>query len=405
MIKKANAITSVEYQVALNQKCEERIDGTTPADNYYFVHILFLLMGLMHFLPFTFFVTANAYWMYKFRNVSASTLDASSRTSLQTHFASGTVITDTVPMLICILASTSFGHKIRARRRILTSLVVLTVCFVTGCGFVKINTDSWQAGFFGLTMSILSFISGANSVMEVGILVILSKFPHYYMKVYLLGQGFAGLFNSILQVLSLLIGTATTTSAMIYFVTGTSFMALTLILFYLSKYNKLYRYHVESVAEDTKRPDLFLKTMATEACGMSKQWTDKYFVPIITFLYADMASLLGRVAASKLKKVINGYLLSFIMLLRMVVFVPLIYFCNAQPRNHLPVLLPHDWQYIIVLGLFCFSNGYFINVIFLDIGKLVEPEKVEDAFMVLMSFMAVFGALISPISLFSVDVL
>ncbi|KAJ8985305.1 hypothetical protein NQ317_007092 [Molorchus minor] len=432
---RASITSDTKKQNTASEKAKEIV--TEPRDKYYMVHILFLLLGLMHFLPFTFFVTANAYWMHKFRNLSADFTDVSARTPLQTHFASGTVITDTVPMLICILMSTIFGHKIKARRRVLSGLVILTICFIVGCAFVKVNTDSWQTVFFAITMIILSLISGGNSVMEIGILVNLSKFPQYYMKVYLLGQGFAGCFNSVLQLFSLVVGTSTTASALIYFGIGTLFMAMTLALFYLSKYSKLYNYHVKSNAEDTTR-DLMplseiksiLRTIwpcvvaigllqltilpthhsitslvVSEHHGNGSLWNDKYFVPVITFLYADIASLMGRIAASKLKKAINGFILSGIMLLRMVTFLPLIYLCNAQPRSHLPVLLPHDWQYVIVLGSLCFTTGFFINVIFLDIGKLVKPEKVEDAFMVLMSCLAVLGALFSPLSLFSVDLL
>lgn len=57
------------------------------------------------------------------------------------------------------------------------------------------------------------------------------------------------------------------------------------------------------------------------------------------------------------------------MVVRMIVLIPLIFFCNAQPRNYLSVLFPHDYQYILILGVFTFTNGYFINTVYLDVAK------------------------------------
>ncbi|KAJ8948583.1 hypothetical protein NQ318_007587 [Aromia moschata] len=410
-----------------------------PEDKYYYVHIVFMLMGLMHFLPMSFFVTANAYWMYKFRNVSAEITDTDERTALQTHFTPGCSISNCIPGLVCIWMSTIFGYKIKARRRVLVSLSILSACFIGATAFVEINTDSWQTLFFVITMISMVLINASNAVIEVAVLVILSKFPQHYMKVYLLGQGFAAIFNSILQIATLAIGTSTIASALLYFICGTLVMVVSLVLYYFTKFNSCYNYHAKSIVENTKRDLLpfsevkdMLKVVwpsivtmgllqmtqspahhaitslvVPEHYGDGSEWNDKYFVPVITFLYGDILTLLGRIAASKINKTFRGSFLNGFLFIRMLIFLPLIYLCNAQPRNHLPVLFPHDWEYIIILGVFTFTTGYFYNMVFLDIGKYnkVKPEKVEAAFMVFMSVSSVVGALISPISLFSVDLL
>ncbi|EEC13777.1 equilibrative nucleoside transporter, putative [Ixodes scapularis] len=41
-----------------------------------------------------------------------------------------------------------------------------------------------------------------------------------------------------------------------------------------------------------------------------------------------------------------------------VLFVPLLLFCNAHPRNHLPVLLDSDIAFVVIMVLFSLSNGY-----------------------------------------------
>ncbi|KAJ8949596.1 hypothetical protein NQ314_008167 [Rhamnusium bicolor] len=133
--------------------------------------------------------------------------------------------------------------------------------------------------------------------------------------------------------------------------------------------------------------------------------SDKYFVPVITFLFSDVIGLLGRIANNKLNVSINGYVLNIIMFIRMLIFIPLIYFCNALPRQHSSVLLPHDWQYITILGVFGFTNGYILNMIFLELGKLVEPEKLEAVFMVFMACSGVIGTAIIPTSIVAVELL
>ncbi|KAJ8917741.1 hypothetical protein NQ315_005191 [Exocentrus adspersus] len=425
-IKKVSLCSLDNFQLPAIKPIEiKALKDAAPKDKLYFVHILFFLMGLMHFIPYSFFVTANAYWMYKFRNTTADITDTDSRTFLQTHFAPGNNGIATITPPIIVVLSTFFGYKIRARVRVLVTLGLMSSSFILGTAFVKIDTDDWQTLFFAITMFTLLVISAANSAFSAGNLTILSKFPRYFMKVYLIGQGFGGTFNAILQIISLALGTSTEVSA------------LFLLCIRINRYNVLYLYYVNSVKEDITKAvmplsearklakqiwsqiagfALFLLTMApvtsnitslvvSENYGSGSVWTDKYFVPVITFLYGDILSFLGRVTSSKTNKGLQGVKLCVFLVVRMVLFVPLIYFCNAQPRKHLPVLLPHDWEYMVVLGIYSFSNGYILNMLYLSIAKTVEPEKVEDAYLVMLSGASISAALISPVGLFSVEVL
>ncbi|KAJ8948582.1 hypothetical protein NQ318_007586 [Aromia moschata] len=377
------------------------------------------------------------YWMDKFRNISADATDATQRTSLQSHFASASTVCNSIPFTISMLISTRYGHKIKARKRVLWSLILMTICFMIATCFIKINTDSWQTLFFIVTMATLATINALNATLEIGSLVLLAKFPPSFMNMYLLGEGFSGIFNSSLQVITLAIGTSTTASALLYFVFGTFTMLFSSILFHFTKYNKYYMHFINNSVEDTKKDVLpfsevkaLLKVVwpivlafqlmdlakrpthtaitslvVSENFGSGSSWSDVYFVPVVTFLYSDVTTLLGRIIASKINKEFKTSYLSIFMFLRILVFVPLFFLCNAQPRNHLPVLIPHDWQYIVILGIFSLSNGYLFNMIFLNISKVVEPDKREDAYMVFMTVICSTGALLSPVGLFAVDIL
>ncbi|OWR44105.1 equilibrative nucleoside transporter 1 [Danaus plexippus plexippus] len=58
----------------------------------------------------------------------------------------------------------------------------------------------------------------------------------------------------------------------------------------------------------------------------------------------------------------NQWVIASLSVLR-VVGVPLLMLCNAQPRQHLPVLFPWDYQYITIMIVFAFTNGYLTNII------------------------------------------
>lgn len=391
----------------------------------------------MHFIPFSFFVTANAYWMYKFRDVNANITDTAARTLLQTHFSPVNSILNLLFSPVTLLVSTFFGFKIRARVRVLATLGTMSFAFIAGTAFVKIDTDSWQLMFFIITMIFLGMICIANAAFAAANLAILLKFPSYFLNVYLFGQGFGGICSAILQILSLAMGTSTEVSALFYFISGSALMTLTLIQFYFSKYNKLFNYHVNSVEEDVTKNVLRLSEakdlakqiwariltliltslpiiivmpnitslVVSENYGSGSEWSDTYFVPVITFLYSDAMGLLGRITSSRIAKTFNGVPLCLFMVVRMAVLVPLIYFCNAQPRKYLPVLFHHDWQYTLILSSFSFSNGYILNMVYLDVAKLVGPEKAEDAYLVMLTIVSIAALLFLPIGLFSVDIL
>ncbi|VEN57880.1 unnamed protein product [Callosobruchus maculatus] len=407
-----------------------------PHDKFFLVHFLFLLFGLLHLMPITFLITANNYWMHKFRNVSMDHHDAEYRAPLQSYFTSGTEVAQAVPTILCTLLATAYGHKFRVRSRIFVSLLVIAACYVLCTVFVKIDVDSWQIGFCALTMVELAVIQAMLALYQVTSLVLLAKFPGNYMKPFLFGEGIAGIFTSSLQIISLAIGGGPETSALIYFCTGTFLILLTLVIFKMVKYMDIYDYYVNLNKEDTKRKThsfresmkvagsiwpclvIFMTYVATlaathpaitslvisENAGKGHVWNDKYFVPVVTFLFSDICSLLGRVFATGFLTKRNGPFFVVLNFVRTAVLVPLVVLCHATPRSHLPVVFNQDWQYIVILACLVFTNGFIQNVTFLSIGKLA-PGKEEEALLVLISFAAVATGLSSPLGMLIVRIL
>lgn len=402
-------------------------------DTFYLVHVVFLVFGIMHLLPVSFFVTANDYWMYKFRNVTLDTKDPNYRSALQSNFSSGSMVAQSVPTVICMILAMVFAYKIRVKIRILSSLYVLAACFVVSTCFIKINTDKWQAGFFAFTMTTLAVMNGILALFQVSSLALLSKFPPIYMKTFLIGQGVGGIFCSALQVVALIVGTSSEASALIYFLVGTLLTAVTLILYHVVHHQDFYNVIIESNQEDTKR-DLISFREVNDISGKiwsslvmviagalayvpthpsiaalvvseyKTDWTEKYFVAVVTFLFSDICCVIGRVLATTIKKKPHHSVLAGMSVIRMIMFVPLFMFCNALPRAHLSVWFPHDWQYVIILGSFMISSGYFFNMAFLNVIRLA-PEAEETSYLIMQTVIGIVGAVFSPLGVLCVNLL
>ncbi|XP_019866386.2 equilibrative nucleoside transporter 3-like [Aethina tumida] len=406
-------------------------------DKFFVVRILFFTMGLVHFVPLTFFTTANDYWMYKFRDTSQEEYNnTQNRTSLQSHFAAATTIATNVPLIIFVLLTTTYGHHVKAKLRVYVAIGLMLMCFVISTIFINLDTDSWQTWFYMLSLLLITIINSARAIYRISIFEIISKFPQVSVAWFLAGEGLAGIFNSILQIISLAIGTSTTTSALIYFISGCAVMLFAMVLYSFTERVTYYKHFIVPFAKPKCKKSvgfkefvenskliwssiviilfLYIAQLVTspsitslvksEYAG-SGPWSDLYFVPVVTFLLNNVCDFLGRTISSKINKTLNGTLITIIMFLRMVIFVPFFMMCNAQPRHHLPVIFNHDYQYIIIVIVFGLSSGYFFNLAFMSIPSLVPKEETECAYHVLVIYVGIIGAAFSVLSFFSVDVI
>ncbi|XP_018565609.1 equilibrative nucleoside transporter 3-like [Anoplophora glabripennis] len=407
----------------------------TPNDTLYLVRMLCLLFGALGILPMSFFVTANDYWMYKFRDPAKDTVDLNNKTTLEKYFFSGGMVVQSVPSVAAMLLSVTYGPRFKASSRILLSVTFVNAIFVVFTAFIKINTDTWQVAFFVLTLAAMSLLTGTLNLFQVTSTAIVSKFPPVYMKTFLFGQGIATIFSALMQILSLSLGTSTEASALFYFIVGDLIIFSTWFLHLFVQNTTFYKYYMHLEVEDTKKKHtredikvaffriwpclaimiLGFVTMSmmhptittlvvSENYGNGNKWNDVYFIPTITYLFTELCSLFGRLTSRAIITKSNSIWVVGFVLLRMVILPPLVWFCNAQPRNHLPVLFPHDWEYILVLVLCSASSGYLMNAGMLSIRELAG-DKEDVSYLIMLSVGGIFGCLLSPISLVIVHIL
>jgi hypothetical protein len=261
----------------------------------------------------------------------------------------------------------------------------------------------------------------------------LAHFPHHYLAAYLMGSALAGIFTSSLQILSLSLQMSVQNSALVYFAIGFCTIASALVLLLATGRNKFYVYYMSKVKDDRNEKmislretirlgrkiwssvvllGLYLLTLDASPTALvvsegegNGPWNDEYFIPTITYFLAAVCSLIGRGLSFKFVPKWGGIHWTIVITLRLIIFVPLFMLSNAQPRHHLPVLLPHDYQYIILIIMFHLSGGYLLNRCSYNITNLVTKEELKKAYHVNMICGGLQMAALSFVSIVSVKLL
>lgn len=125
--------------------------------------------------------------------------------------------------------------------------------------------------------------------------------------------------------------------------------------------------------------------------GDSSPWTTTYFVPLTSFLVYNVADFCGRQATASLQVPGPTSRVLPVLVLCRSILVPLLMFCNYQPRVHLrTVVFTHDMYPVIFNSLLGLSNGY-LGTLPMIYGPKVVPRELAEATGVVMSFFLTLG--------------
>lgn len=129
-------------------------------------------------------------------------------------------------------------------------------------------------------------------VLNLSVMVLTSKFPQEFVKIYTLGHGMTGLFSAVLQIIAITFGKNPTQTALIYFLSGTLVLCASTVLFYVSKNLKLYRYYMNVTVEDTKRDPYTWKELKPVMWKMMPAIINVFtFMPTIFMFHPNLTSL------------------------------------------------------------------------------------------------------------------
>ncbi|XP_008481096.1 equilibrative nucleoside transporter 3-like [Diaphorina citri] len=415
---------------------------SVPDDRFNVAYIIFYLLGTVVLLPWFFFINANKYWMYKLRDINSTSNssqnsdlfnsspddayfndDDGKRSKLQADFLSYLSVASTVPSLIFLIVNTYLANRISIGIRLVSSLVVMLLLFVTTTVMVKVNSDQWQELFFIITLSIVVLLNIASSIMQGALFGLVGQFPSKYIGASVSGQALGGVLAAVSCIISLIVAATPTRSAFVYFIMADVALLASLgayfylrttvsILFKRSTIDNL-AYLEKEVAQGLSKKEYTIALLLDGLKAFDMTWRfkiiktlkefgiDGYMLQYLTMQYADMfasscrATLPNNRQQNSIHEIKsyrqknyqaqktteldelcwiyrsprnNGWWVLLFSISRFV-FMPLVLLCNIQPRTHLPVLITSDLVYATIVLLMGLSNGYLANITFICAAK------------------------------------
>ncbi|XP_072247331.1 equilibrative nucleoside transporter 3 [Leuresthes tenuis] len=403
----------------------------SPEDSYCLVYIIFFLMGIGSLLPWNFFITAKHYWLYKLsNNTHQSGEEEEQRSDLSEYFESYLAIASTVPSVLFLILNYVLVNRLSPNFRILSSLFVILLVFVVTTVLVKVDVSDSRTAFFIGTLTSVAIVSGASNLFSGSMFGISGHFPMRISQALISGQAMGGTLSAAASIVSLSVGGDVTNDALAYFLIADIFILLCIVSYLLLPklaYSRHYMLAATCISpgainegQDTAASVPPLQPILRKAwvLGLSvfyvffisitvfpavssgiqsvdmdsgSPWTTTYFVPFTSFLLYNVADFCGRqVTAWVQVPGPTSRVLPALVLCRSVM-VPLLMFCNYQPRDHLhTVLFAHDVYPVVFNCLLGLSNGY-LGTLPMIYGPKVVPRELAEATGVVMSFFLTLG--------------
>ena len=406
---------------------------------YKLAYIVFYLLGINTLIPWSFFITADDYWMYKFREVHENSTrnyslnhaeNLEKRTDLQASFTSYLSVASALPNTFFLIINAFISKRISLRLRMVGSQCIILVLFILTTALVKIDTDKWQDAFLIITLTTVALVNAASAIFGGSLMGIVGRFSPSYITAMSSGQALGGIFTAITEICSLWIGASPVLSGLVYFIIGDAVLFLSLIAYIVLEKAAFFKYHMlEKLPENVETNfsitgevtfpqgttvsytrivkriwhygvSVFLVFFITLSVypavtvlvesqykGKGYAWSDIYFVPVVTYLIFSAGDYIGRILSGILQWPKNKPWQVMLLSLMRVIFVPALLFCNAQPRHHLPVYIHNDLYYILITIAFAVTNGYLCNLTFILTPTVVESQEREIASAMMGAFL------------------
>nr|XP_023014933.1 equilibrative nucleoside transporter 3-like isoform X2 [Leptinotarsa decemlineata] len=381
-------------------------------DRFYVSYAVFYVMGILMNVPYHFYINAIGYWMFKFESsgprhrsfplrptdfphgsshqISVTNkyvreqlwatsenylLTLNETTPLQTNFASSFSIVARGSMLVSILVVTYFSNRFPpAEKRIIFALSVIFILFGISTVLTRVDTSGKTELFFAVSIIITTLMN---------LILISTRMSSQSNGTYYFGFG-----TLIIFISTLFMTMVNKKSRYFIYRVNTTRMIMDENWTANNVSNRTREKLVSGLLRTKWYYASFLFVQGSTAMifpGFTAlvvsenmhgtTWEKLYFRPVVSFLTFNAFNLIGREAAKIVKTPKHGIHVMIPALLR-VALVPLIIFCNAHPRRHLPVFFGDEW-YITFLAIFAFTEGIIVNISFLVISSVAKEEEVE----------------------------
>eukprot|EP00051_Salpingoeca_urceolata_P028297 m.486141 g.486141 ORF g.486141 m.486141 type:complete len:486 (+) comp24195_c0_seq1:411-1868(+) len=383
-------------------------DQEPPTDRYNLVYMIFMLQGVGMLLPWNAFITVTEYLKQRLVN---------------SYFEDNHLLYITFGFQIAnitfLWVATKFQHHIDLRARILVSLGIELVVFLTTTVVSKSNSIEGNT-FFAINFVVVIVCGAATAFMQGGLFGLAGSMPIKYTQALMAGQGYGGVIVALLNIVTLAAmddGKDVDGAAFLFYLIAVVTVALCLLsCVYLLNQPLVKFYRTSSAPSPSINQDatpvrrssvsdtfvqvrrlalsvglVFAVTLSVfpniasmvAATSGAERYRDSFFVPIFCFLGFNVSDLCGRSLAgvvhwpSRRRARHLIYPSMFRILL-----IPLFLFCHLEPLNatdHMPTWFHSDafpYIFMLVLGA---SNGYFASLCMMYGPTVVDPVDADRA--------------------------
>ncbi|XP_017086884.2 equilibrative nucleoside transporter 1 [Drosophila bipectinata] len=443
-----------QYNLADERYLHERTQdevvlvSNEPTSGRLFTYFVFYLLGIGTMTPWNFFVTAEDYWKYKFRNTSINATDLDEElTPLQKSFTCDLALTATISGTTFLILNAIYGHHVSLRTKMLGTLWMILVLFGITTGFVEINTDKWQEQFFLITLVIVVLLNISAATMSGALYGVAGLFPSEFITAVVSGQALGGILTALAFILVLAFDTGPNTTAFIFFIFGGALILLCIVCYVILARRPFFKYYLEGGdkykvisavpshspndgAEGVPLEPIMRQVMSKIYLHASclallytttlsvypsvtvlmqseyghSEWTDVYYLPVVNYLFFNCGDYFGRLLAGWWERPKNQGTSLLITIVRMV-FIPFFLCSNSSEHQFLPTLVKHDYTFIAMIIVFALSNGYLTNILLISAPRSVKQHEKELASSIMAAALSCGMAVGSFLSLVFVQML
>ncbi|KAH8361021.1 hypothetical protein KR093_011757 [Drosophila rubida] len=423
--------------------------STAPNSGSALTYCVFYLLGIGTMTPWNFFVTAEDYWKYKFRNTTLNdSIVVDELTPLQKSFTCDLTLTATISGTTFLLLNAVYGHHVTLRAKMLGTLCTILVLFGITTGFVDVNTDKWQEQFFLITLIIVVVLNISAATMSGALYGVAGLFPSEYMTAVVSGQALGGILTALAFILVLAFDAGPSTTAFVFFCLGALLIFFCIVSYSAMSRQAFFNYYLEggdkykvisaqpshSRTEETGVPlepmlrqvmsKIYLHAaclallyattlsvypavtvlMQSEHAASHTEWSDVYYLPVVNYLFFNCGDYFGRLIAGFLERPTNTQTTLLLTVVR-VVLVPCFLLSNSSEHHFLPTLVQHDYTFMAMIIVFALSNGYLTNILLVMAPRSVKQHEKELASSIMAASLSVGMAIGSLLSLAFVQML
>ncbi|ALC38510.1 Ent1 [Drosophila busckii] len=427
--------------------------SNAPTAGYALTYCVFYLLGIGTMTPWNFFVTAEDYWKYKFRNttLNASSFDEGELTPMQKSFSCDLTLTATISGTTFLLLNAVYGQHVSLRSKMLVTLITILVLFGITTGFVEINTDTWQEQFFLITLITVVILNISAATMSGALYGVAGLFPSEYMTAVVSGQALGGIITALAFILVLAFDAGPSATAFVFFIMGALLIFFCIVCYLTMARQPFFKYYLEggdkykviSALPSHSRQEaaadtgvalepilrevmgkiylhaiclgiLFATTlsvypsitllMQSEYSGSHTAWTDVYYLPVVNYLFFNCGDYFGRLLAGYLERPRNSQT-TLLWTVARIIFVPMLLMSNTSEHQFMPTLIKHDYTFMALIIMFALSNGYLCNILLIMAPKAVKQHEKELASSIMAASLSCGMALGSFMSLIFVQLL